>query len=150
MNTSTLIWTDLQTMRIAYQEIARGERPWNALGDFMNYWFGYTPDQRLELVCDPLDLAANATPEATRWAVFCAASVEYLCERYDIPCPAWVNDPAYTALSEPWFKGLGASKPAVQERLRRETPEPFCRRNIYCGDRMFDNKYEMAAQRRSA
>jgi len=41
--------------------------------------------------------------------------------------------------------GLGAKKLHVQERLRMETPEPFTRRNIFCGDRIFANKYELVA-----
>ena len=143
------VWAELQTMHITYQEIAQGTRPWNALGDFMNYFFGYTPDQREELVREPIPEPDAQTPEELhRWAVFCAASVEYLCQKYGIPCPDWVDHPAYQALSEPWFEALGAGKPQVQARLRQETPEPFARRNIFCGDRIFANKYEFAARMR--
>jgi hypothetical protein len=39
-----------------------------------------------------------------------------------------------------------AHKPEVRERLIRETPEPFTKRNIYCGNRMFNNKWELAEQ----
>jgi hypothetical protein len=35
-----------------------------------------------------------------------------------------------------------ADLPRVQEKLRRTTPEPFAKRNIFCGDRVFNNKYE--------
>ncbi|MEO6888481.1 MAG: hypothetical protein ABI456_04875 [Ktedonobacteraceae bacterium] len=34
----------------------------------------------------------------------------------------------------------------LHERLVKQTPEPFTRRNIYCGNRMFANKYELAEQ----
>ncbi len=143
------MWPELQTMGMTYQRIVQGERPWNALGDFLNYWFGYATERREELVKDPIQEPAEVTPDLHQWAVFCAASVEYLCKHYGVDCPDWVYNPVYT-LSEPWFKGLGAQKPHVQARLMQETPEPFTRRNIYCGNRMFLNKYEAAAQRRSA
>jgi hypothetical protein len=138
------MWSDLQTMQETYQEITHGERPWNALGDFINYFFCYALDRRAELVKDPIEEPAETTPELHQWAVFCTASVEYLCQKYDLPCPDWVKKPI-SKLVEPWFMGLGAKKPHVQERLKQETPEPFTRRNIFCGNRIFANKYEAAA-----
>jgi hypothetical protein len=146
------MWSDLQTMKETYQEITHGERPWNALGDFINYFFCYASDQRAELVTDPIEEPAETTPELHQWAVFCTASVEYLCQKYDLPCPDWVKK-LTSKLAEPWFMGLGAKKPHVQERLKQETPEPFTRRNIFCGNRIFANKYEVAAnirERRTA
>ncbi len=79
--------------------------------------------------------------EQFRWAVFCAASVEYLCHKYQILCPVWALSPHYT-LSDPWYHGIGADLPKVQEKLRTTTPEEFSRRNIFCGDRTYRNKYE--------
>lgn len=137
----------LQTMAVSYQEICQGERPWIALGNFMNDWFDYAKERRSELVATPLVLPEKLDQEQFRWAVFCAASVEYLCDRYNISCPSWVYNPLYY-LSEPWFDSLMAHKPEVCERLIRQTPEPFTRRNIYCGNRMFNNKYELAEQHR--
>jgi len=142
-NGDVMSWPELQTMQTTYQLIAQGERPWNALGDFLNYWFGYATNQRAELVREPIQEPAELTAELHQWAAFCAASVEYLCERYNIPCPAWVLQPTYT-LSDPWFIGLGADKPQIQARLRQETPAPFAKRNIFCGNRIFANKYELA------
>ena len=139
------MWSDLQTMRMTYQEIVQGERPWNALGDFMNYWFSYATEQREALVQEPLQVPSEVTDEQHQWAAFCAASVEYLCDRYEVDCPAWTQNPSYT-LAEPWYKGIGAHKPQVQLRLKQETPEMFTRRNIFCGTRMFANKYEMATE----
>jgi hypothetical protein len=135
----------LQTMACAYQEICQGEEPWVALGNFMNYWFDYAKDRRAELVAIPLSLPEPLTDELFQWAVFCAASVEYLCDRYQVPCPSWVRNPAY-CLSEPWFDALMAHKPEVREWLIQDTPEPFTRRNIYCGNRVFNNKWEIAEQ----
>jgi len=143
------MWDELQTMRTTYQEIAQGERPWNALGDFLNYWFAYASTRREELVQDPIEEAQDVTVEMHQWAVFCAAAVEYLCELYNISCPAWVYNSSFT-LSDPWFKGLGAHKPHVQARLLTETPLSFAKRNIYCSPRTFANKYEVADQQRYA
>lgn len=28
-----------QTMRVAFEQISQGRRPWTALGDFMNDWY---------------------------------------------------------------------------------------------------------------
>ena len=95
----------------------------------------------------PISLPDPLSGELFRWAVFCAASVEYLCERYGVPCPSWVYNPAY-CLSEPWFDAPMAHKPQVRERLVQQTPEPFTNRNIYCGNRMFANKWEFAEQYR--
>ncbi len=139
----------LQTIEISFHEICEGEDPWIPLGNFLNDFFGNYPERREELVRDPLQKPEDLTPDDSRWAVFCAATVEHLCQKYAIPCPDWVNDPAYM-LAEPWYYSLGAHKPSVRERLERETPEPFTRRNIYCGNRMFVNKYELALERRSA
>lgn len=148
----------LQTMAVAYMEICQGESPWIALGNFMNDWFDYAEDRREQLVRDPLTLPEPLSSDLERWAAFCAASVEWLCQRAAIACPAWVFSSSYT-LSEPWFYyPLTRSQDPEQqkelrERLIRETPEPFTRRNIYCGNRMFKNKYELAearARRRSA
>jgi hypothetical protein len=143
---------ELQTMQMSYREICMGEDPWIPLGNFMNDYFGNAPELRAELVRDPIQEPENVTAEQHRWAVFCAASVEYLCQKYEIPCPDWVFAPAWT-LAEPWYYSLGADKPHVRERLTRQTPEPFTRRNIFCGTRIFANKYEHSTghlQRRSA
>ncbi|MGH2498013.1 MAG: hypothetical protein ACRDIV_25205 [Ktedonobacteraceae bacterium] len=141
----------LQTMAVTYQEICKGETPWVALGNFMNDWFDYAKDKRVQLVSDPISLPESLNTHTQRWAAFCAASVEWLCERYNVPCPSWVDNPAYR-LAESWFDSPGAHKPQVRKWLIEETPEPFTRRNIFCGDRMFANKYELVEQmrRRSA
>jgi hypothetical protein len=52
---------------------------------FLNYSFGYAPDQRAELVKEPIQEPAEVTHNLHQWAAFCAASVKYLCERYSIP-----------------------------------------------------------------
>ncbi|HAT46190.1 MAG TPA: hypothetical protein DCS90_13900 [Ktedonobacter sp.] len=47
-----------------------------------------------------------------------------------------------------WFDAPLAHKPEVRTYLIERTPEPFTRRNIYCGNRMFANTYELAEQYR--
>lgn len=141
-------YNELQTICISYTEICEGETPWVPLGNFMNDFFGNFTDQRFALVKDPLQEPANPTPEMQKWAVFCAASVEYLCQKYHLPCPSWVYNPSYTLL-EPWFHSPAAAhKPHIRERLLRETPPEFAKRNVYCGNRVFANKYELADERR--
>ncbi len=137
----------LQTMALTYQEICQSDQPWIALGNFMNDWFDYAKDRRAELVVDPIVLPESPSSELFRWAVFCAASVEWFCKRYKVTCPDWVYNPAY-CLTEPWFYALQPDKPTVREWLLLQTPEPFTRRNIYCGNRMFANKYEFVEQYR--
>lgn len=134
--------SQIQTMAVAYAKICQGERPWTALGNFMNDWFGCAKDRREQLVSDPLLAPEEWTQETHRWAAFIAASVEWLCQKYDVPCPSWVYDPTYT-LPETWWYADGVSKPHVRASLVKETPEPFARRNIYCGNRMYNNKYEV-------
>jgi hypothetical protein len=131
----------LHTMNIAFREICEGEQPWVALGDFLNYWWMYAKDRRYDLVVDPLP-EAPVDQEYQRWAAYCAASVEHLCIKYSVPCPEWVHDPKYV-LSTAWYYH-------PQERVRHwlisTTPDEFRKRNIYSGDRMFSNKYELAEQ----
>ncbi len=107
----------------------------------MHQFFGCFSHLRPELVGESIEVPENCSPEQFQWAVFCAASVEYLCKKYDIPCPEWALNPRYS-LEDPWYYALGADLPRVQEKLRQATPEPFTKRNIFCGNRVFNNKYE--------
>jgi hypothetical protein len=113
----------------------------------MNDWFDYAKERRADLIVEELRLPESPDREQLRWAAFCAASVEYLCDRYGILCPSWVHHPVYR-LPDPWFDALSPDKPQVRERLIRQTPEPFIRRNVYCGNRVFANKYEFVEQYR--
>lgn len=133
----------LQTMARAYREICKGREPWVELGNFMNEWFAYAVDRRPELVAERVEIPGEATRKQRRWAAFIAASVEYLCERYGVPCPEWVHDPYYT-LERTWWYCENASYPSVRKWLLETTPEPFVRRNIYCGDNVYANKWELA------
>lgn len=138
-----------QTLRRSFEAICTGEEPWIALGKFMHQFFGEFKNYREELVRDPIHLPIAVTAEQFQWAVFCAASAEYLCYKYSLDCPQWAHEPAYS-LTEPWYHGLGADRARVQEKLRVSTPSAFARRNIFCGDRVFANKYEPGRVRRSA
>jgi hypothetical protein len=141
------MWPELQTIQMTYQQIIEGERPWTALGDFLTYWFEYAKDRRADLVREPIQEPAEASPDQHRWATFCTASVEYLCDHAGLPCPDWVTVPA-SPLPDPWFVGLGAHKPKIQARLIQQSPAPFARRNIYCEERTFATKYDRAASAR--
>jgi len=130
----------LQTMSVAFQQICNGEREWTALGNFMNYWYEYAKDRREDLIIDPLPAYDMGSLYQHRWAVFCAASVEWFCNKYQVPCPEWVYDPKYR-LSEPWFF---YTREPVKSRLLQTTPEEFIKRNIFCGDNCYANKWELA------
>lgn len=132
-----------QTIAEAFRDICRGQDPWVALGDFSHDFFGNycEPDQRMELVREPIELPEQSTPEVRQWAAFCASSVEYLCQMHTLPIPEWVDAPQYT-LAEAFYTSPLAYKPRVRERLEREAPEAFRKRNVFCSERMYANKYE--------
>lgn len=131
--------TRLRTMSRAFQNICDGEDPWIALGNFLLYWFDVAKDHRSDLVHEPLpDTPAGEYYQC--WAAYCAASVEHLCAKYHEQCPSWVHDPKYV-LSTPWYYHPEEHR---RERLVATTPEEFKKRNIYSGNRMFRNKWELA------
>jgi hypothetical protein len=132
----------LETMKWAYQQICAGKDPWTGLGSFSHAWYGYAKDKRAALVNEPLIKPEQETEYTHYWSAFCAASVEFLCERYNVPCPDWVYDPHYS-LQDPWWYTSQADNPIIRERTLKTTPVPFARRNIFCGNRLFQNKYEM-------
>jgi hypothetical protein len=134
-----------QTMKQVYQEIAiEGKDPWIALGNFMNSWYGDHKRRRKALIKDPLDLPTEPTQEQLRWATFCAASVEYFCQKYHLSCPKWTSNPTYERLTDAWYYSHHAHLVEVRKELEDESPEPFKRRNIFVSRRIYANKYEIA------
>jgi hypothetical protein len=134
--------TRMHTIATAYNDICRGVAPWIALGNFMHDFFGNYPRQRRQLLRDPIELPKDATLEQQQWAAFCAASVEYLCEKYHLRCPAWPRNPAFT-LAETWYNDGASDLPEVRKALDIETPDAFRRHNIRCTSRIYANKYEI-------
>ncbi|MBV9691685.1 MAG: hypothetical protein JO202_18465, partial [Ktedonobacteraceae bacterium] len=84
------------------------------------------------------------TEHTRHWGAFCAASVEFLCDRYGVPCPQWVYEPHYT-LSTPWYGDniVHLADTIVLQHRIKTTPTPFARRNVFCGNRLYQNKHEM-------
>ena len=107
--------------------------PWVALGDFLDDWRRSAPEDRLELVKDPIEVAVF-TLELQRWAAFCAACVEWLCWQDGLPFPAWTSKSEYH-LSEPWFLYPGD---LLKPWQLATTPTPFRMRKIFGGDHMLD------------
>ena len=130
----------LQTMRLSYQEICEGESPWIAIGNFQNDFFKNAIEQRMDLIKEPIEEPKDAPLEQQRWAAFCASSVEYLCEKYNLSCPEWTS--AFPSLADPWFTSPNAHKPGVKESIIKKTPPAFSKRNVFCGDRAYVTKYE--------
>jgi hypothetical protein len=148
----------MHTMAKTFEEI-QGRvpgYPWVPLGNFMMDFFRNFPDRREELLADPIQVQqqlgatsqdeGNAHEEMHRWAVFCAASVEYLAHCYGLVCPTWVQN--YTEpLPDPWyFAPMAYKKPQVRARIEQQTPPEFACRNIYCGSRVYVDKYAEAQQ----
>lgn len=125
----------------AYRDICTGMQPWVALNEFQHAWYETPAMQRAMLVVSPLSLPPSPTEEEWRWAVFCAAGVEWLCAQAEIACPAWALDARFR-LAEPWydFDAPGSYKEDVRTYLREHTPRPFARRNIYCGEKTLTDK----------
>jgi hypothetical protein len=132
----------IQTMIWAYNEICAGEDPWTALGNFTNAWYGYAKHMRADLVSEPLTRPEQETEHTRHWGAFCAASVDFLCDCYHVPCPDWAHNPYYI-LETPWWRTKQAHDPSTCEFLVKITPAPFARRNIFCTNRLFQNKYEL-------
>lgn len=131
-----------QTMKLSFEQIRDGIQPWVALGNFMNNWYAYHADQRSVLIADPLPDYDVTNLYVHRWAVFCATSVEWFAHKYGEVCPSWVFDEKYM-LAEPWFFH---PKEEVREWDMSTTPEEFARRKIYCGGRVFANKWELGEE----
>ena len=144
---SATIPTRHVTMAETYHAICVGAPPWVALSEFLHAWFEAASSQRLSLVDDPIVEPDLLTADQWRWAVFCAAGVVWLCEQASLVCPSWALNHRFR-LDAQWydFDSPGAHKRAVRAWLKATTPAPFARRNIYCGDRVFANKYDFAAR----
>jgi hypothetical protein len=136
----------LQTFKRAFSQIVAGEEPWIALGNFMHQFFGAYRDYRAELLREEIEVPDELSVEQWRWAVYIAASVEYLGQRYGLEIPAWAMAEHYR-LAEPWYDDLCADLAEVQQELREETPEEFARRNVFCGADPWANKYEKSRRR---
>jgi hypothetical protein len=131
-----------QTMAVAYQQLASGEENFRvAIGDFMDEFFLYCThdDERQELLSDPIQVPEEPTREQQGWAAFCAGATEYLANRYDLHCPAWVFDPSYH-MDEPWFIHPEATS-AMRASFQETAPEAFKKRNVFCSNRIFSNPH---------
>jgi hypothetical protein len=131
----------LATFKRCYEQILAGDAPWLPLGNMMHQFFGAYQQFRAELVREPIQIPVDVSAEQWRWAVWCAASVEYLARRYGLEIPAWSLDERYQ-LVEPWYDDFGDDLPEVQEELRASSPVEFARRNIFCEENPYRNKYE--------
>ena len=124
-----------QTMAATFERIAaRPEQPWVAIGDFLDDYRAVPVEARRALVDVPI-AAAGADPTLQRWAAFCAATVEWLCWRDNLPCPDWTRDLAYR-LEQPWF--VYENSPSLHPWMLATTPTPYRMRKIFTGDRVLD------------
>lgn len=132
---------EMQTLAMAYDELASRKEGFRvAVGNFMNAFFLYYTGKRQQLLDPPLQMPENPTREQRGWAAFCAGAAEYLAGRYELRLPRWACDPIYV-LPEPWYHPACEAFPGLRPRFEAETPEPFLRRNVLCGDRVFSNPH---------
>ncbi|MBA2284430.1 MAG: hypothetical protein H0W02_03005 [Ktedonobacteraceae bacterium] len=137
----SLLPKNVQTMAWAYHEISTGEDPWTALGNFTNAWYGYAKHIRSDLVREALAKPEQETEHLHHWGAFCAASVEFLCNLSGVPCPEWPHDLHYI-LPLPWYGDIRLADTAVLQHRIQTSPVPFAKRNVFCGNRLYQNKYE--------
>jgi len=98
---SEKVWVP-QTMAATFARIvADPGAAWLAVGDFLDDYRSLPPDERAALVATPI-AALGDDLVSRRWAAFCAATVDLLCWRDNIPIPRWTGQPLYR-LPEPWF-----------------------------------------------
>ncbi|HEX4207835.1 MAG TPA: hypothetical protein VHZ51_27280 [Ktedonobacteraceae bacterium] len=56
-----------------------------------------------------------------------------------------MHDTRYARLSTPWYTmHRAASDDLLRKRLEAQTPEPFARHNIFCTNKVWVSKREMA------
>jgi hypothetical protein len=117
--------------------------PWVPLGIFSHGWYDWGRGQfsrnellsrREAMVAEPLPVEYPVVLHP--WAAFCAASVYWYCNTYEVNCPNWPFDPKYI-LADPWCFDRDIHQDTV-----KLTPPEFARYNIFCGNSVFTNKYE--------
>jgi len=130
-----------QTLAMTYDKLIRAKEGVRAaVGNFMNAFFLYYTCERQYLLDPPVQVPEYPTWEQRGWAAFCAGAAEYLAGRYGLLLPSWASDPIYM-LPEPWYHPACEAFPGLQARFAAETPEPFARRNVFCGERIFSNPH---------
>ena len=134
------------SLKYAFELFVQGEPIWWALGNFMNDFFVYFPEERQALIDEEIEVPEQATPEQQKWAVFIAASAEYFAHKYGLSVPSWSQKETYKGLDDRWYFQRAALRlDDIRESEEQETPLEYKQRNIICGKRVWYNKKERIA-----
>jgi hypothetical protein len=141
-----MIQLQIQTLAQTYEKLSGGEDFRESIGEFMNAFFLHAVKQRQQLLDDaPCFQEEALTDQQRSWLAFVAGSAEYLARRYKLRCPEWAMNQAH-CLPEPWFPPACEVFPGLKEEFLESTPEPFRKRNVFCGDHIFSNPHRSSRE----
>lgn len=135
----------IQTLAQTYEKLSTGEDFRVGIGEFMNSFFLYYVKGRQDLLDDIPQVGDNITDEQRPWLAFVAGAAEYLAERYKLICPEWAKNPDY-ALKEQWYTPACEVFPGLKAQFQETSPEPFRKRNVFCGDHIFSNTHRSSRE----
>lgn len=103
--------------------VAAGEDFEYAWSDFLHGFFAY---RTADYFAQPSP--ANLSPE---WRALLAGAAEWLSQEFDLPHPAWTDEPQYF-LAETWDprEDEGLDMSAFHAEVLADSPEAFRKRNI--------------------
>lgn len=71
------------------------------------------------------------TELSREWQAVLAGAAEWLSAEFDLPKPAWVDEPDFF-LDRPWdpWEDLGLDEPEIRHKTLKRSPEAFRKRNL--------------------
>lgn len=109
------------TIREVSERINRGDDR-NAISDFKHDFLRGDSEQRLAMVADE-----PVAMDDERYGAYLAGLTEWLCRKYSLPVPEWVDKDRYY-LNRPWF--VDGFKNLTAMALV-QSPAAFKKRNVF-------------------